>query len=174
MSLDENAWTIARKRYLNGLDHEERLLFSEATIDNLYYSASVMNAADLKSSKVRKAIEAVQPLVDKIENFGKAMDAYANIAPSILSPIWGSIRVVLVLAKGLGRHFEKITECFGRIGDILPRLLVRSFPCFYELWLMSGLRTTKEYSPVPSMHVSQNVLQTPIWTSLASVWTSRR
>lgn len=174
MPLDGDAWTLARKRYLNSLDPEERLLFNEATIENLYYSTSVVNDADLKSSKVRKAIEAVQPLVDKIENFGKAMDAYANIAPAILSPIWGSIRVVLVLAKGLGTFFGKIAECLGRIGDILPRLLVSLVPCSYEPRLMLSFRTTDEFSPVLSMHALLNVLQIPTWTSLTYVWTSGR
>jgi hypothetical protein len=124
MVFDTDAWTVARNRYLETLDPTERLLFHEATIENLYYSTSVINSADSKSSKVRRAIEAVQPLVDKIESYGKAMDAYANISPTFLSPIWGSIRVVLILAKGMGKFFEKVTECLGRIGDILPRLLV--------------------------------------------------
>jgi hypothetical protein len=66
----------------------------------------------------------VQPLVDKIEEYGKAMDTYANIAPNFLAPIWGSLRVVLVLAKSLGKFFDRMTDTLGRIGDILPRLLV--------------------------------------------------
>jgi hypothetical protein len=62
--------------------------------------------------------------VDKIEEYGKAMDAFANIAPTFLAPVWGSLRVVLVLASGLGRFYERMTDTLGRIGDILPRLFV--------------------------------------------------
>jgi hypothetical protein len=54
------------------------------------------------------------------------MDVFANMSTTILSPIWGSIRVVLVLARNVGRVFERVTECLGRIGDILPQLLVRT------------------------------------------------
>jgi hypothetical protein len=117
-------WDKARTRYLQGLDPEEHELFKEATIENLYYSASNAVRDDLAKSKTRKVIAAIQPLVDKIEEFGKAMDAYANIAPNFLAPLWGSLRVVLVLAKGMGRFFERMTDTLGRIGDILPRLFV--------------------------------------------------
>ncbi|KUJ17727.1 uncharacterized protein LY89DRAFT_60414 [Mollisia scopiformis] len=123
MSIDRDAWTIAKERYLSDLEPADRLLFHEATIENLYYDTSVTNATDRKSSKIHRAIEAVQPLVDKIESYGKAMDTFTNISPTFVAPIWGSIRVELVMAKGLGRIFEKLTECLGRIGDILPRLL---------------------------------------------------
>lgn len=61
--------------------------------------------------------------MDKIENFGEALDTYANIAPSILAPIWGSLRIILVIAKGLGKFYERMTETLGRIGNILPGLV---------------------------------------------------
>jgi hypothetical protein len=117
-------WDVARSRYLQTLDPEERVLFTEATIQNLYYSASNTVRDDRLNSKTRKAISTVQPLVDKIEEYGKAMDTYANMAPNFLAPIWGSLRVVLVLAKSLGKFFDRMTDTLGRIGDILPRLLV--------------------------------------------------
>jgi hypothetical protein len=117
-------WDIARSRYLQPLDPEEQILFNEATIQNLYYSASNTVQNDYLNSKTRRAISAVQPLVDKIEEYGKAMDTFANMAPNFLAPVWGSLRVVLVLAKGLGKFFDRMTDTLGRIGDILPRLLV--------------------------------------------------
>ncbi|KAK0100799.1 hypothetical protein ONS95_007247 [Cadophora gregata] len=123
--LDSEAdpWLIARDRYLLSLTPEERVIFQQATVENLYFETSVINSSDQQSSKVRKAIEAVQPLIEKIESYGKAMDVFANMSTTILSPIWGSIRVVLVLAGNVGRLFERFSECLGRIGDILPRLL---------------------------------------------------
>jgi hypothetical protein len=117
-------WDVARSRYLQNLDSEERVLFTEATIQNLYYSASNTVRDDRLNSKTRRAISAVQPLVDKIEEYGKAMDTYANMAPNFIAPVWGSLRVVLVLAKSLGKFFDRMTDTLGRIGDILPRLLV--------------------------------------------------
>jgi hypothetical protein len=84
-------WQVARSRYLAKLDDEERTVFNEATIENLYYDTSNTDKADKVNSKTRKITNAIQPLVHRIEEYGKAMDAYANIAPNFLAPIWGSL-----------------------------------------------------------------------------------
>lgn len=67
-----------------------------------YYSASNVEREDRLSSKVRNSIRAIHPLVDKIEEYGKAVGTYANMAPNFLTPIYGSFRVVLVIANNLG------------------------------------------------------------------------
>lgn len=56
-----------------------------------------------------------------MEDYGKALDAYANIASLYLAPIWGSIRVVLVIANTHAKFYYRILDTLGRIGDILPR-----------------------------------------------------
>jgi hypothetical protein len=117
-------WEIARTRYLERLDADEAVLFNKATIENLFYSTSNTNRDDRAKSKTRNAIATIQPLVDKIEEYGKAMDVLSNIATTFVAPIWGSLRVVLVLASDFGRFYERMTDTLGRIGDILPRLLV--------------------------------------------------
>ena len=59
-----------------------------------------------------------------IKEYGKAMDTFANIALTILAPMWGALRVVLVLARGFGKFYERMTDMLGRIRDISPRLFV--------------------------------------------------
>ncbi|KAL5323947.1 hypothetical protein ACEPPN_008489 [Leptodophora sp. 'Broadleaf-Isolate-01'] len=80
-SLETDPWTIARDRYLSSLTPEGRLLFHETTIENLYSGNFVMNSSD------RKAIEALQPLIERIEDYGRTMDVYASMSTAILSPI---------------------------------------------------------------------------------------
>jgi hypothetical protein len=48
--------------------------------------------------------------------------AYANIAPMYLAPIWGSVRVLMVIARAYGKFYNRIVETLGRIGDVLPQL----------------------------------------------------
>ena len=117
-------WTLARDRYLESLEPDERPLFTEATIENLFHKTSNIQRADRISSKTRNAAEKLQPLVNKIEGFGKALDTFTSIAPLLVAPIWGSLRVVLVVAQKFTKFYEKIIDTLGRIGDILPRLLV--------------------------------------------------
>lgn len=120
-------WVTARDRYLANLEPEERILFKEATPQNLY-NASNIEREDRVKSKTRNAMAAIQPLVEKIEEYGKAMDTFANAAPEILAPLWGSLRVILVLARSFTRFYERMTDTLGRIGDILPRLFVSDLP----------------------------------------------
>jgi hypothetical protein len=113
-------WLLAKERYLDGLEPHEKTLFNEATLENLYYDTSNLERDD-RSSKSRTIIQKLQPLVEKIEEYGKALDAYANIAPMYLAPIWGSIRVLMVIARAYGKVYNRIVETLGRIGDVLPR-----------------------------------------------------
>ena len=114
-------WTIAKARFLSGLDDQERNLFNEATIENLYYSSSNLERQDQKESKSRAVLRELQPLISAVEDYGKALDTYVNIAPTYLAPIWGSIRVILVLASNFGKFYGRMVTMFSRIGDILPR-----------------------------------------------------
>lgn len=113
-------WLLAKERYLAGLEPREKALFHEATLENLYYGTSNLERDD-RTSKSRTIIQKLQPLVEKIEDNGKALDAFANIAPMYLSLIWGSIRVLMVIARAYGKFYNRIVETFGRIGDVLPR-----------------------------------------------------
>lgn len=117
----DDPWQIAKSRFLEDLDPSERQLFENATLENLYYSTSNLERADAEESKTRNVARKLGPLVSAIESYGSALDTYAQIAPLYLAPIWGSIRVLLVLAKKHGKFFEKVLDTLNRIGDILPR-----------------------------------------------------
>ncbi|KAG4436826.1 hypothetical protein IFR05_007675 [Cadophora sp. M221] len=117
----DDPWALAKARFLSDLDPSERDLFNNATLENLYYTTSNSNRDDAEKSRVRAAATKLSPLVSAIENYGKALDTFAQIAPLYLSPIWGSIRVLLVLARSYGKFFERLVDTLGRIGDVLPR-----------------------------------------------------
>ncbi|KAK6595738.1 hypothetical protein H4I96_10057 [Botrytis cinerea] len=115
-------WLIAKDRFIDQLDPAERALFNEATPENLYYKSSNIQKADQKTSKTRAILRSLEPLTKSIQEYGAAMDTFTNIAPLYLAPIWGSIRVILVLASSHGKFYDRIIETFARVGDTLPRL----------------------------------------------------
>ena len=115
------AWEKAKARFLEGLDDAEKATFTEATAENIFYAASNVQRDDHRDSKTRSLLESMQPLISAVGDYGKAMDAFANISSLYLAPIWGSIRVVLVIASSHGRFYNRMVDTFGRIGDILPR-----------------------------------------------------
>lgn len=117
-----DAWDIAKARFLEGLDQVEKAAFHDATPENIFYAASNVEREDQRESKTRSLFTKLQPLVSAVEDYGKAMDTFPNIAPLYLAPIWGSIRVMLVIASNHGRFYTRVIDTFGHIGDILPRL----------------------------------------------------
>jgi len=88
-------WLVAHDRYLEGLTEHEKMLFSSATLENLFDSANDVHEHHRSSSRCRAFWMKIQPLVDAIEDYGKALDVYANASSLILCSLWGSIRVLL-------------------------------------------------------------------------------
>jgi len=171
---DESPWEIARNRFLLSLDPDEQVLFKEATIDNIFNGTSELEKEDKVNSKTRKAIKAIQPLVGKIEEYGRAMDTYANASPLVLGPIWGSLRVVLIVARSLGRFYEKMTDTLGRIGDILPRFFVslKLDPLDHVPNCLTLSRNTKGYFRARGILCLRTHLLLRMAISSRYVWTS--
>jgi hypothetical protein len=113
-------WLLAKDRYLADLDDDERVLFHKATIENIYYKTS-NETRDERSRKASSAIRKLQPLVAALRDYGEALDVCTNISPLPLAPIWGSIRILLVLAEKYDKYYNRIADVLGRIGDLLPR-----------------------------------------------------
>ena len=121
-NVDEaDPWKAAKARFLEGLDQKEATLFHEATAENIYLSSRNVEREDHRQSKSRAALGKLQPLISAVEDYGKALDTFTNIAPLYIAPIWGCIRVVLVVASNHGRFYDKMVATFGHIGDIIPR-----------------------------------------------------
>lgn len=88
-------WEAARARFLDGLPDDQKTLFENATVENIFYTSSVAFSQAERSSKTRKVQKKLQPFIAVVEDYGKAMDVLTNSASLYLSPIWGSMRVVL-------------------------------------------------------------------------------
>ncbi|KAF2689053.1 hypothetical protein K458DRAFT_123267 [Lentithecium fluviatile CBS 122367] len=73
-----------------------------------------------KSSKSRRILAKIQPLVNAISDYGKALDVMAN-SSTVIPLLWGSLRVLVLAAKRYDDYFIHIIEMLERIGDVLPR-----------------------------------------------------
>jgi hypothetical protein len=118
---ESDPWKVAMAHFLEGLDEKEAALFHEATVENIYCGASNAEREDHKQSKSRAVLRSLQPLISAVEEYGKALDTFTNIASLYLAPIWGCLRVVLVIASNHGRFYDRMIATFGHIGDIIPR-----------------------------------------------------
>ena len=125
----KDAWTRARDRYVEDLSEEEKFLYEQATPELLFYDASAAEKVHTSDSTSLNVTKKLQPLVAAIEQYGQAVDVFSNAYPLVMSPLWGSIRVPLYLARELGKYFERIVEMPARIGDVLPRFRVYEKLC---------------------------------------------
>jgi hypothetical protein len=133
----DDPWTIAKNRFVADLTSEEVEIFNNASLESLYYGASNYEREDSQKSRTRGILDKLAPLVSAVEDYGKALDTITNIAPLYLAPIWGCIRVVLVMAKAHGKFYDRMVETFRRIGNVLPRFrkLTATSSRFLELKL---------------------------------------
>ena len=91
----QDAWVLARDRYVEDLSEEEKHIYYQASLETILYDASAAEKTHKAKSRGRNYVADIQPLVDSIDQYGKALDIYSNMYPLVLSPLWGSIRIVL-------------------------------------------------------------------------------
>lgn len=120
----KDAWARARDRYVEDLSEEEKTLYEHASPESLFYDASAAEKVHTSNSMSLNIMNKLQPLIAAIEQYGQALDVFSNAYSLVMSPLWGSIRVLLHLAREFGKYFERIVEMLARIGDVLPRFRV--------------------------------------------------
>lgn len=93
-------WETAKARFLQNLPVEEVQIFEHATAENLFYGASVAQKSYASNSRTWMMQERLASLSDAILDYGKALDVYPNASGLVLSPLWGSLRVILHVSEG--------------------------------------------------------------------------
>ena len=88
-------WSRARNRYMEDLSEEEKKLFTNASLENLFYSASIAQKEHEERSRSRALYTKLEPFIAPIDQYSAALDVYSNACSLIMGPLWGSIRVLL-------------------------------------------------------------------------------
>ena len=101
-SSSQDAWTRARNRYTEDLNHEEKQWYLQATPDLILYDASAAEKRHGASSTSRGLMDKLRPFVTAIQQYSQAINVYSNAFPLALSPLWGSVRVILLVGPSLG------------------------------------------------------------------------
>lgn len=94
MPLPGSAWEKARERFLQDLEEPERLLFAEASLENIFYSASAAQKTHQTSSRSLYLASKLDSLLAGIDQYGKALDVLSQ-GSTVLCLLWGSLRVVI-------------------------------------------------------------------------------
>ncbi len=94
----QDAWIRARDRFMKDLSESERSVYHQSSLEMIFYDASAAQKRHEDSSTSRYLASKLQPLTAAIEQYGEALDVFVNAYPLALSPLWGSIRVVLIVS----------------------------------------------------------------------------
>lgn len=87
------------RNFLASLSPDESALFEATkTADSLLKEVESANNEHKDASVSRKAGAALLPFIAGIEQYGQAIDVFAN-SNDLLCPIWGSIRIILHVSK---------------------------------------------------------------------------
>jgi hypothetical protein len=95
LSIPTQPWETARARFLDGLSPQETNLYEDATLENIFYDTSSAHKQYTAGSRSSRLLDFLAPLLESLEDYGKAMDVFVNTQPLILSPLWGGLRVIL-------------------------------------------------------------------------------
>ena len=94
-SLTQDAWTRARDRFVEDLTEVEKQIYYKGSLEMIYYDASTAPKRHKEASTSSHLVDKLQPVVFAIDQYAEALDVYVNAYPLALSPLWGSLRVVL-------------------------------------------------------------------------------
>ncbi|KAF2228499.1 hypothetical protein EV356DRAFT_477061, partial [Viridothelium virens] len=129
----QDPWLQARNLYMKDLNEEEQKVFETASLENLLDSTNVARKSHEEQSRMRNISRKLEPFVNAICQFGEALDVFSNTYAIAMAPLWGSVRVLLHIAKGFQKYFKNITDMLTRIGDNLPRCRI-----YYALFPAHG------------------------------------
>ena len=94
MALPRSAWERARERFLEDLDEPEQRIFADASLENIFYSASAAQKTHEDGSRSRYLASKLNSLLAGIDQFGKALDVMSQ-ASLVTSLLWGSLRIII-------------------------------------------------------------------------------
>jgi hypothetical protein len=102
--MDVSAWQKAVQRSRAILTKEEQVRYAGSQPHDIVLDFENFRKKKAQTNKVEFALSKIQPLVVAIERYGKSLDVIANLAPDILSPVWGTIRALLMVCMLLKKQ----------------------------------------------------------------------
>ncbi|KUJ17699.1 uncharacterized protein LY89DRAFT_733531 [Mollisia scopiformis] len=116
-----STWQRAVERSTSLLSREEQVKYENSCPEDIVQD---FRNHHLVRGKIDNFLKRVQPLVTAIERYGEPLNVIVNASPTILSPTWGILRALLIIAREYEDYFSKLMKMLQQIGDALPRFQV--------------------------------------------------
>jgi len=89
---------IVESFFTNLTPSEKELFVATTVVENLLSDIQDAERQHKSKSTSRKVSAALKPFVAGVEQYASSFDVIANCSTMILSPLWGSFRIVLLVS----------------------------------------------------------------------------
>jgi hypothetical protein len=89
------------------------------SMHQVYETALKIQEEQGRTGKLRH-FRKIEPYLKRLREFESAINVFAQTKADLLSPIWGSIKLLLVLTSTLSQSFDAIRDVMSDIGFRLP------------------------------------------------------
>jgi hypothetical protein len=80
------------------LSSTEKQYLNETSKDNLLDEVKRLDEIHASTSKIRAISRRLSPFIDCLFRYASALDVISNVQPMPLAPLWGGVRIVLLVS----------------------------------------------------------------------------
>jgi len=110
----EQAWKAAKDAFQGNLSPAEEAHLAHSTISDAFKAVVDTEHRYVSSSRSRQAGALLRGPLEVVARLSPALDVFSQVEPSILCPIWGSMRIMVMVAAhvdDLGNETPALTAC---------------------------------------------------------------
>ena len=89
------SFELARQSFLANLGPQDKVALDAADPVTLFDDIHILEQRHKDKSLTRRLLQKAEPLIRRLERYGKALDVISQAKPEVLSLLWGGIRIVL-------------------------------------------------------------------------------
>lgn len=94
----ERAWKAAKDKFQGNLSDAEEAHLAHSTVGDAFKAVADVEQRYASSSRSRKAGALLRGPLAVVARLSPALDVFSQMEPSIMCPIWGSMRIMVMVA----------------------------------------------------------------------------
>ncbi|KAK0624975.1 hypothetical protein B0T17DRAFT_257932 [Bombardia bombarda] len=121
-SITSRAWekALARRQSSCSTDLDSTIFQGKSSPEAIIRDFQASQYMRSQTSKMHAFMTKLEPLASFMERLSPSMDVFVNALPEMLSPIWGTLRTLLMVVREHRSYFFKLMDNLEQMGDLLP------------------------------------------------------
>jgi tetratricopeptide (TPR) repeat protein len=111
----------ALAQFKMGLKKRDQETFKKTTLTDLKNTIGELQAKQHASRRLQ-GLNRIQPFLEAMEQFGKAIAIFAN-TNELVAFIWGPVKLLLLISSTFVDSFKELLSIYQHIGERLPNIM---------------------------------------------------